>query len=445
MIQVKAVQVEQQVEEEEFKRRSEYEPPVEGYEPDRLMMCEEIIEIDEEPEPVKETKPGEAQKAEVSSDTTDFTDETKDAHNENDASESHPNNTVTNATTNKEKEMGLFRKNKDDDNGYEEEVIIEEEEEIPDEEAKPVRKGKKARPPKKKTRLLPILLVAGLAVLVGVGYVAYEMMSQPAPMQTYKPPVKPRIHPQEKRATARPVPASPAQQSAQSLPSSASEIAALDLAGQVAGNNPVTSRANPSPISGQSRGQQPTIVQGQQPVMVPDNTAISPDLGKKLENGMRDIGNKLDEIKNTLQDLRGSNAATQINGAVSKDILKEMTKEIQTLSAKNKSLNGELVAANKKITELRGMINKNGKKTTREKEKSAPKATASKSKSSANSGAGTSSWEILGFSGNRVVIADENGTHSVNVGQSLNGIKIISVDVEGGSVKTSSGILKYGQ
>ncbi|MBQ7585023.1 MAG: hypothetical protein IJU40_02090 [Desulfovibrionaceae bacterium] len=54
-------------------------------------------------------------------------------------------------------------------------------------------------------------------------------------------------------------------------------------------------------------------------------------------------------------------------------------------------------------------------------------------------------WEILGFSGSRVVIHDKEGTHCVALGGQLHGVKILKIDLESGTILTSLGKLTYAQ
>lgn len=410
---------------EEFERREDFEEPDPGYEQDDLLMCDKkySFEEDEEPPPEKvETGESEVKK---------------------------------NTNTGKEEEMGLLGKKKRDDDlceAAEEEIrqmeaeyaggedYDDEEEEQP--APKPVRKkaGKKAAPVKKKGSGVKFMLLGiVLLLLVGGGYFAWEMFMAPAPMpqQAYRPPVKPKIHPQERKVSAKPVPSNAVVQQ-NAVPQSAAELAMLETK-RPSAVAIVEGNAAPVPDQRQTRNNAQPPVPPAQPAPVINNDEVN--------KGLKGIGKQLDDIKKSLDDLRGMVngsvlAGTSKGGDVSREALKEMTAEIQALSAKNKSLRAEITKAEKKIEELRGVIAKNkggkpdGKKPDSKKESR---------KESVKAGGDASGWEILGFSGNRVVIADERGTHSINVGQSYNGVKIISVDVEGGSVKTSAGVLKYGQ
>jgi len=52
---------------------------------------------------------------------------------------------------------------------------------------------------------------------------------------------------------------------------------------------------------------------------------------------------------------------------------------------------------------------------------------------------------VLGLSANQVILQDAKGNfHSLGVGDTLAGVKILSVDLKSGNVNTSAGLLKYG-
>ena len=117
-----------------------------------------------------------------------------------------------------------------------------------------------------------------------------------------------------------------------------------------------------------------------------------------------------------------------------------MTGEMQSLEKEKKRLQDELKSSRKKIEDLNRELT-SLRKGKAEKKKEKPRAERSSTKSDP---ALIEGWEILGFSGQRVVIATEKGTQSINLGGTHNGVKILSIDVEGGTVKTSAGTLKYG-
>lgn len=388
---------------EDFARREEFEAPDPGFEPEAHPLRDEAdIEYEDDVESIHVDN--------VDSENSDS------KNNVAKAVFTDASHVTENSDT--EKEMGLFKKSKDEDEYDDENAmeVMEEEEEQP--------KSKKAPKSRKSSGIgiKPILLFGVLALLVGGGYVAWEMLSTPA-TPVYQPIPKPKanIHPQEKKAAqAAPSPVAPVQDS----------LVVAEIAAKPQPNNPTNNQA------------EMVLVQAEQPVpMAQSNNPVS----DRLNDDIREIRQQMTELAKMLAEIRGMKEAPQNDSlGLSREVVKEMTAEIQQLSMQNKALAEELNTAKKKIDEFQTAAKNKEKKARSEKNSEKNDKDNEVSQKSRPTG-DTANWEILGFSGNRVIIADERGTHSVNIGQSLNGVKILAVDVESGSVKTSVGTLKYGQ
>lgn len=374
----------------DFTRREEYEAPDQGYEPDRLLMCEEEIEV-----------------VNVASDK----EEVSSANNEK---------SETEMNMGKAQDVEQYENEHDDVQEAEEDEVIEE-----------TGKGKKKGTVKRQSgnNIKPILAFAAVALLVGGAYIGYEMLSVPVTTPVFQPMAKPKTFPPENntiKSAAVPVPTTQKKGTANDASTLVAEIS--NNAGQE--NNGLSAESKPQVSS-----------------LLPDTEYVAQSSKKipvgSIDEDIKAIRNQLNDIIKSLGVIGEKKSAQQIaDNEFSRAILKEMTTEIQEISAQNKALNDELAQAKKKIDELQAsMKNREKEKKQRSVQKDKEQENTQEQKNSVN----TSSWEILGFSGNRVIIADERGTHSVSVGQNFNGVKIISVDVESGAVKTSAGILKYGQ
>ena len=126
-----------------------------------------------------------------------------------------------------------------------------------------------------------------------------------------------------------------------------------------------------------------------------------------------------------------------------KKMLAEMTADLRKAENERKELQGELEKSRQSIEKLTKENAELKKKRGVQSGKQDKSRRGSKPESKVDASK-IEGWEILGFSGNRVVVATEKGTRSVNLGGTLDGVKIISIDVEGGIVKTNAGTLKYG-
>lgn len=200
--------------------------------------------------------------------------------------------------------------------------------------------------------------------------------------------------------------------------------------------------------------------------MEQQNADLNAQVRNKAEENtsLKDILARLEGLRASVERLEKKPAVNKDSGEMErkyKDILAAMTGEIQELDKERKDLQARLEDARAKLSALKeenDSLKASVKKNTphvesapRGKAKDKPLRSAAKASDSSaavprNAAQGIiSSWEILGFSGNRVVLNDGKGTHSINVGESYGGVKVLSIDVESGDVKTSAGTLRYGR
>lgn len=74
---------------------------------------------------------------------------------------------------------------------------------------------------------------------------------------------------------------------------------------------------------------------------------------------------------------------------------------------------------------------KSGSKKPRQRSKSAEQANPLKS------------WDILGYSHDRIIVETATGAHMLKIGESIDGITLKSIDTKTGTIRTSHGTLHY--
>lgn len=315
-----------------------------------------------------------------------------------------------------------------------EKKMSDEEREIPVEEdepaAPPKKGGKTARAAGARRKIRLLIVVALLAIVCLVFAYLYFMVASQTP-QTLTPQAISQAQPQKQRQKVRPQNARPSTANASEQESA---MGAMDLALALDGKNVDMPQSRPQ-ASRQSHQQSESV-------QAPQNRETDLTI-------MAELKELLPTLKNLAADLARLSETGPAAGSRSdmKEAVAAMTAEIQNMEKVRKKLEGDLEAANRRIQAL-AKENDTLKKSRRGQSRAADSRDKKAGKDTPNGTADTaavSGWEILGFSGNRVVISDERGTHSINVGNSYNGVKILSIDVEGGTVRTSAGLLRYGQ
>lgn len=166
---------------------------------------------------------------------------------------------------------------------------------------------------------------------------------------------------------------------------------------------------------------------------------------------------KLEDIQLDLADIKActpSAASQDADNANLLEMIQEMTGDLKKLSENKTQLTQALKASERSIDELTQENTKlkasmaTSKKINTEqhakKDKKTPSAIAT---SSSDAKAELKTWKVIGLSASRVVLTDKSGKiYNVGVGDMLGGnIKITSVDLESGNIKTSAGSLTYGE
>lgn len=124
-------------------------------------------------------------------------------------------------------------------------------------------------------------------------------------------------------------------------------------------------------------------------------------------------------------------------------MVQDMTNELKTLTESKKQMLEALRASERKIDEL---TQHNAKLLNAGTPKASPLNGGVPRPKAAPAASGLKGWKVIGLSANRVVITDAKGKlHNLGAGDTINGIKIQSVDLESGNIKTSAGTLAYGE
>lgn len=184
--------------------------------------------------------------------------------------------------------------------------------------------------------------------------------------------------------------------------------------------------------------------------MMPPQPQIPVPQNDELKSTLEALGNEVKEIRLTLaqmQALGGQPAVmegAQDSVALTK-MVGDMTADLRAQAEANKQLSEALKASERKIDELTRELSRAPESN---EGKTAKKNTPTSS--SKNSEAGDKSkikdWKVLGLSANRVVIQGKGGKiYNVGQGETLEGVKINSVDLESGNIKTTAGTLVYGR
>ena len=175
----------------------------------------------------------------------------------------------------------------------------------------------------------------------------------------------------------------------------------------------------------------------------------SVEVSQRFEQQFEAVSQQLERLETKLKELAGPAEGNRGTPGMA-NALQALTEDMQKLAKENEGLRN----ANRDLQEALSATEKRLDKLTQEntrlsmaqskgrKEQKSPIALDEpKTKALAES---VNRWTVMGLAANRVVIQDEKGNiHAVEAGKSLNGVKIISVDLINGDVKTSAGVISY--
>lgn len=316
-------------------------------------------------------------------------------------------------------------------------------------EKKPKGKGKKGG---KLKQWLPLILIGGLVIVGGGLFLLYNAMTGTSQPQLRRPPTAAPVRSGMDRPTT-PKP---------QVTRSSSEDSAIALADELAREN---KRHEPQTQSRpQSEAQQPRAnaapIQAQPPVRAAHTEAATDSDAQILEK-LKELAATLDRIEKAVNQKR---TAIEAQGTVTNDVrdsLNAMTQDLQNVTKENARLKKELEetrkaleAGNKQLAALKQAAAAQSKSgdakpaVQNRKPEGKDNKDASKPKEGANDGkkpdnSAVREWQVLGFSGSRVVINTGKSVRSISVGETLGGVKILGIDIDSGDIKTSAGTLKY--
>lgn len=162
-----------------------------------------------------------------------------------------------------------------------------------------------------------------------------------------------------------------------------------------------------------------------------------------VNHQLKRLETKLKELADPAEGDRGTPGMATALQALTEDMQK-LAKENEGLRNANRDLQEALGATEKrldKLTQENARLSSMAQSKGKKEQKSPIALDEPKTKVPAEP---VDRWSVMGLAANRVVIQDEKGNiHAVEAGKSLNGVKIISVDLINGDVKTSAGVISY--
>ena len=367
-----------------------------------------------------------------------------------------------NGTSHTENTTGENAVNNDNEELDDEVVVDSEEEEVVEKPQKKAGKSRDGKAQKSGIRqFVPLILIVGFVLLSGGAYLLYNMVAgpmQPTPLR--RPSAAAPVRSGLERPTA-PKPQIKRPSSEESAIALADELAAREgtkneKSDRPTQPRPATEQAQPAPTgTAGMTGTAPGVREQTRPRA---NTASTEDIDAQILAKLKELGVTLDRIEKAVNQKR---TALEAQGSVNDDVresLSSMTQDIQKATKENARLKKDLEETRKaleqsyaQIAALKEQANLTPKQR-QQAEAAKQKADAKKDdKNSAQSQQaakqGDSStikdWQVLGFSGSRVVINNGKSVHSVSVGGTLGGVKILNIDIDSGDIKTSAGTLKY--
>jgi hypothetical protein len=171
-----------------------------------------------------------------------------------------------------------------------------------------------------------------------------------------------------------------------------------------------------------------------------DESSLLPD----IRNALAEIKKSVDNIESRLGSTNEKTAPDAPDPALA-EAVKDMTEEIRRLAQARDELQAALRETERRVDELtqdNSRLKGQMKKPVSERKS---KITSQAGEAPPADASTINKWQIIGLSANRIVLKDGKGKiHNLGAGDSLTGVKIISVDIKTGNVKTSEGTLNYG-